>query len=194
MRTFSRSSGELAWLATPDNAIEWNTLYNFWLDCDAAPVAGTVAIDRARPGAGAPSIAVNTQVPGALGNEHLGAGCGLPTPALVPSGLPTAPNPTFALTVQGQPFTIAVLAASLGGASIGLGGGCMSYLDNAQIFRFDYVVADVTGAAIWSLPIPTLLSPFDAWVQGAQLVPSGPILGVSLTNAIRLHVGGNACP
>ena len=29
-----------------DNPLEWNTLYNFWFDCTAAPTAGTVQLDQ----------------------------------------------------------------------------------------------------------------------------------------------------
>lgn len=195
--TFSRTTGEIAWLAAANNAIEWNSLYNFWFDCDAAPVPGTLSIDRARPGPGALTVAIAAEVPGAVGNEHLGAGCGAPSPApaLVASGLPTVPAPTFSLALQGQPFSITVLVASLGGANLGLGSGCTAYIDDQQIALFEYAVTDITGTALWSLPIPATVQTADVWVQGAQYVNGGPALGgFTLTNGILLHVGGNACP
>jgi hypothetical protein len=52
----------------PDsNALRWGTLYNFWFDADAAPVAGNAQLGLFRPGKGnAPPAAI--MVPGPAGD------------------------------------------------------------------------------------------------------------------------------
>ena len=51
--------------AGPDfNPVDWNTLYNFWFDCDSAPGGGGVLLDHARTGTGALTVAVLSDVPG----------------------------------------------------------------------------------------------------------------------------------
>ncbi|MBK8976588.1 MAG: hypothetical protein IPM29_11785 [Planctomycetes bacterium] len=77
--TVSRSSTELAFLAAANNALDWNTIYNFWFDCDVAPSFGAVLLDAARPGAGSMQIAVQSQVPSGIPSATksvIGQGCG----------------------------------------------------------------------------------------------------------------------
>lgn len=77
--TWSRSSGELAFLAAANNALEWNTLYNFWFDCSVAPSFGAVQLDCARPGPGLPSVVVASRVPSGVPTAYVtsvGASCG----------------------------------------------------------------------------------------------------------------------
>src|SRR6185503_9773678 len=53
-----RGAGEVRWSTaafTEDanaNALRWGTLYNFWFDCDRAPVAGHAEIELFKPAAG----------------------------------------------------------------------------------------------------------------------------------------------
>ena len=47
------SGSELVFTAPANNPQRWNTLFNFWFDSDAAPVAGDVTIDQALIGPGA---------------------------------------------------------------------------------------------------------------------------------------------
>ena len=49
------------------NAIRWGTMYNFWFDCDRAPVAGKAEIDlfKSPVGCQAAKVAFNVSVPGA---------------------------------------------------------------------------------------------------------------------------------
>ncbi len=61
--TFSRVGSEITFSAGVDNALEWNTIYNFWFDSSAAPEAGTTTLDQARPGTGATIVTVGSQVP-----------------------------------------------------------------------------------------------------------------------------------
>ncbi len=50
--------------STSGNPLEWNTLYNFWFDCDAAPVAGgSLELDQFLAGTGAPTVAVASTTP-----------------------------------------------------------------------------------------------------------------------------------
>src|SRR5262249_13306667 len=62
--TFTRAANEIAFTAAAGNALDWNTIYNFWFDCSVAPVSGPVRIDEARPGPGLLDVVVASQVPG----------------------------------------------------------------------------------------------------------------------------------
>ena len=64
----------MQFLVSANNSLDWNTFYNFYFDSDAAPVAGLVDIDQARPGPGGITVDVATTVPGLLGTDYLGAG------------------------------------------------------------------------------------------------------------------------
>ncbi len=60
------------------NALEWNTIYNFGFDADVAPGTSMCDITEARPGAGAPIVQVQTEVPGGstiATFNAFGAGC-----------------------------------------------------------------------------------------------------------------------
>ena len=70
-----RSPSRPAW----SNAIDWNNFYNFWFDCSEAPSSGLVSIDQARPGPGAASVDVFSQVPSGIPfatATPIGSGCG----------------------------------------------------------------------------------------------------------------------
>jgi len=191
---FNRTSGEIAFLITGTNSLDWNTLYNFWFDSDAAPVAGTVAVDRARAGAGQMSVSVGAQVPGLLGHEYLGDGCGNPAPELTANGVPTIPNAAYALRTRGTAQAPAALVFSLGGDSASLGNGCTRFVDLARLAGSLVAVADGSGVVTWSLPIPAGLGPFDLFVQPTEIVPGGPWLGtLALGNGLRVRIGGSGC-
>ncbi len=77
--TTSRTSTELSFLATANNACDWNTIYNFWFDCDVPPSFGHVTIDEARVGPGAMQVTVDSQVPSGIPSANktlIGQGCG----------------------------------------------------------------------------------------------------------------------
>jgi len=68
--TLSSGSNTLEWRSpesfdeNPDsNALRWSTLYNFWFDADAPPVAGDVSIEYFKPG-DPPGAAIPALVPG----------------------------------------------------------------------------------------------------------------------------------
>ena len=77
--TFSQTATEIVFSAGAGNALEYNTIYNFWFDCSEAPETGVVLIDQARPGAGASDVAVLADVPSgvpAATITDLGGSCG----------------------------------------------------------------------------------------------------------------------
>ncbi|MGE3174068.1 MAG: hypothetical protein AB7O97_15685 [Planctomycetota bacterium] len=77
--TFARVGNEITFSAGAQNAVEWNTLYNFWFDCSVAPSFGIVTVDQARPGPGALGIAFNSEVPSGIPSarvQSVGTGCG----------------------------------------------------------------------------------------------------------------------
>lgn len=193
--TMNRSGGEVAILAAANNPLDWNCIYNVWFDSDAAPVAGIVSIDQARLGAGALTVDVAAQVPSLLGTEYLGDGCGTPVPAAFANGLPTSPNPTYAIQFQVSPGALVVAAFGLGGANVPLGAGCTFFLDEPQIVFFALAVADGFGAAQHDLPLAAGMSPIDFFCQGFELVASGPFLGsFAASNGLKIRVGGATCP
>ncbi len=77
--TFSRTASEVVFAAAPNNALEWNTIYNCWFDSTQAPPLGPVFIDQARIGAGALSVQVDPVIPANMTPASLtsiGIGCG----------------------------------------------------------------------------------------------------------------------
>lgn len=77
--SFTVGANELTVTLNGTNAIDWNTIYNVWFDCSIAPGAGSVTIDQARPGTGAPSVSVSTQVPSGVpfaAKQLVGTSCG----------------------------------------------------------------------------------------------------------------------
>jgi len=64
--TFSQSASELTWNAAASNPLDWNTIYNFYCDCDTAPGQGGALIDQARVGPGQLNVLVPTEVPGGV--------------------------------------------------------------------------------------------------------------------------------
>lgn len=77
--TFAAAPTELVFSGAASNAVEWNTIYNCWFDCSIEPGAGSMTIDAARPGAGAPSVQVVSEVPSGLSFAYknaVGGSCG----------------------------------------------------------------------------------------------------------------------
>jgi hypothetical protein len=86
---------DVVFTAPAGNPLEWNTIYNFGFDADRAPGAGGVVVGEARPGAGAPTVTVNAEVPGGVilaAFDTFGEGCegsvgtAGPCPELNPNG------------------------------------------------------------------------------------------------------------
>lgn len=190
----SRSGDELAFLASANNPLDWNTFYNFHFDSDAAPVAGTATIDQARLGAGALSVAVPTTTPSRLGVQYLGAGCGSPAPVLFGNGVPSSPNASFALELGAAPnaFAFVVFGAAASATPVG---GCDVFLDQNLLLATRLVQADATGRHRYALPVPAGMLPFDVAAQAFAITSSGPMLGeFAASNGVLVRVAGSGCP
>jgi len=77
--TFANNGSELVFTAVGTNALNWNTIYNCSFDCSIAPGAGAMTIDEARPGPGALSVQIQSQVPSGLlfaSKSSVGSPCG----------------------------------------------------------------------------------------------------------------------
>jgi hypothetical protein len=92
--SFSRTPTEITFTAAANNAVEWNTIYNCWFDCSAAPSFGIVNVDQARPGPGAIAVSVASEVPSGIPSarvQTVGSSCGSCANSfyeLFPSGAP----------------------------------------------------------------------------------------------------------
>ncbi|HEU4418889.1 MAG TPA: hypothetical protein VFT55_08110, partial [Planctomycetota bacterium] len=77
--TFSQTASEIAFTASANNPLDWNTIYNCWFDCSIPPGAGSMSIDQARTGAGALTVTVPSEVPSGMpfANKYpVGTACG----------------------------------------------------------------------------------------------------------------------
>ena len=189
----SRVGDELHFSAPLGNALEWNQLFNFWFDCDVAPVNGYASIDQALPGPGQLAVSVATQIPGgSAAITDLGSGCGVPRPVLTASELPTIPSQGFGFQMLAMPASGILLVQGLGTASVPLAPGCLQYVDNSSAQLFAVAVTDAAGIANVSVPVPNLPQ-FDGLVmswQAAQLVTGGPVLGeLTLSNGVATTLG-----
>ncbi|MEQ1631918.1 MAG: hypothetical protein ABL997_06065, partial [Planctomycetota bacterium] len=152
--------GEISFTGT-GNPLRWNAIYNFWFDCDAAPITGTtLSLDQHDVGAGLPTVSVTSTAPGGLYNEYLGAGCGTPNaPSLFAVGAPdraTLGNTTFQLSSAGNPANApCAFAYSVQDGSFLAGSGCTIYAaDLGSMISMGLVAADAGGVAVQALPIP----------------------------------------
>jgi hypothetical protein len=192
--SMTRNGGSIDFLASASNPLDWNTFYNFYFDSDAAPVAGDVSIDQARLGPGALSVDVATTVPGLLGTEHLGAGCGSPAPAIFANGVPSSPNPNYGLDLQATPSSTVVLVFSSQAQSAPFG-GCTVFVDSATLLASELVPVDASGAASYSIPIPPGMTPVDLTAQAFEVRTGGPLLGfLAASNGLRIRGAATGCP
>ena len=89
-----------------------------------------------------------------------------------------------------QTPTFAFLA--LGGASLSLGNGCMLHVDPASVFAILGTASNAAGFASVPLPVPDLpaLRGVSLWSQAAAADPGGAVAGWSLSQGLRLVIGG----
>jgi hypothetical protein len=193
--TVSRSSTELVFQAGANNPLRWNQIFNFWFDSDSPPLQGAVALDQALPGAGAPQISINSQVPGsAVAIASMGPGCGDPSPTLAADGIPVLGNSGFGLTLVSSPDAPMFLLVSLDSAGLPLGNGCTQYVGPATLASHAFLLADPAGFARAPLPVPnsTALDGLVLYWQAAQLVTGGPVLDAfTVSNGLLTRLG---CP
>ncbi|MFT5079879.1 MAG: hypothetical protein ACI84E_000529 [Planctomycetota bacterium] len=200
-------SGAVTWDGT-GNPLEWNTLYNFWFDSDAAPTSGFASLDQAAPGPGLATLALPIQTPGALYNVYLGDGCATgAAPELFATGTPpqaTIGNTSFGLTSTGnEPGASHLLFMSLAPGSLSLPSGCTVYLGGSvgvEISQFSQTVANASGVATYNLPVPAspALEGLSANFQAVTTnTAGGPFGGLfDLTNGLRVRLGNSLpdCP
>ncbi|MGB3967875.1 MAG: hypothetical protein WBO45_14170 [Planctomycetota bacterium] len=185
--------------------LRWNGVFNFWFDCDAAPLPAAVLLDQYAIGPGALVVSVPSSAPSALWNQNLGAGCGNPgAPVLHGTGTPpraSIPNATFALRSSGNPAGAACgfVASTVPGSTV-LGGGCTAFTgDVLTLVGPIAVVADGSGAATLGLAVPAnpSLEGLALDLQAMNLAPGGAFLGaVNLSNGLRVRIGNllASCP
>lgn len=187
------------------NPLNWNCIYNFWFDSDAAPVSSAVLLDQYAIGPGALTVSVPSTTPGGLFNQFLGAGCGIPAaPSLHATGSPARAllgNATLSLRSSSNPSLApcAFLLSTTPGATP-LGGGCTAWTgDLGTLIGPLVAVADAGGIA--SIP---LVVPNDPAMEGqvfdfqmVNVAAGGALLGsFNASNGLRIRVGNliPSCP
>jgi hypothetical protein len=193
-------------VSTAGNPLRWNSIFNFWFDCDAAPVpGGTLNLDQFDPGPGAASVAVTSTAPLGLYNQNLGPGCGNPAPpSLYATGSPpraTLGNATFALQSSGNPAGAAcAFVASLVDGTFPLAPGCTLYSASpATLFPPLPAAANGSGVATLGIGVPNDPALEGAHVdfQAANVAAGGAFLSnFNLSNGLRVRIGNavSTCP
>jgi hypothetical protein len=187
------------------NPLRWNSIFNFWFDCDAAPLPGTTLLDQYDVGAGALVVPVPSSTPSGLWNQNLGAGCGVPgAPALYGVGTPdraAIPNASFALRSTGNPANAPCgFLLSLVPGATPLGGGCVAWTgDVLSLVGPLATVADAGGGTTLGLAVPNSpsLEGQTLDLQMINIVPGGAFLGaINLSNGLRVRIGNliAGCP
>jgi hypothetical protein len=188
--TTTRTGTELIFQATATNPLDWNNIYNFGFDCNVAPDAGNVAIDQARVGPGALSVAIATQVPSGIALvTDLGPGCGSPPPVLDVNAAPFIPSPGFAFTIDGAPSATIAMFASFGPIPAEIVPGCFVYL--ASPISYGVFFADAAGHAVAPFPIANDVSMNGLAIdwQAAEVVAAGPLWGfLELSNGLEILI------
>jgi len=189
--------------ATDHAPLRWNTVFNFWFDCDAAPATGSLALDAFDPGPGSNALALDLSAPVVLANVHLGPGCASDVPpTLFAAGTPPRAelgNASFALVSTGnEPSQPNVLRLSLASGAVSIH-GCTSWIGGPGV-RGSFAVSDASGIATHPLPIPSdpALEGLDARFQAVGFAPGSGILfgAFELSDALLVRVGSSrpACP
>lgn len=202
--TANKVGGELVFSA-PNNPLRWNSIFNFWFDCDAGPVTGsTLSLDQFDIGAGASSVLVTGTAPGTLYNEYIGGGCGTTvTPNLFAQGVPfraTLGNALFQMRSLGNPVGAPCAVAFSTQPGTTNVGGCTIYSGSVNGMNvIDLQTADISGAITQNLPIPNdpYLEGLNLDLQSVNLVSGGALLNsFNLSNGMRLRIGNStsACP
>jgi hypothetical protein len=191
----ARAGGELVFSGAA-NPLPWNTIYNFWFDSDAAPVAAPFALDQAAPGPGLASVAVTGRAPLGLFNVFTGPGCALDSPPTLHAlGTPpraTLGNASFALESRGNaPLQPSFLYFSRQPGPV-VFHGCSLWL-GAPSLLVSTVQSDANGVAVHAAPIPNdvALEGLDAYLQAVGRDPShGPLFhSFELSDGLLVRTG-----
>lgn len=109
-----RVGDEIVFAAAANNPLNWNSIYNFWFDCDVPPGNGTVFLDQARVGPGMLTVGVGCRAPNgvpAASVTAIGTGCG-GTPCTTQafyetfSGTPDLANSGLSMTLSGGVYQV----------------------------------------------------------------------------------------
>lgn len=140
----------------------WNSIYNFWFECDAAPGDSALVLREFKDGPGLPEISVSNHAPTVLHSIHLGSGCSFGTPpSLYPVGSPALGllgNASFGLASSGnEPFQPNFLFFGVQEGAP-LFQGCTLLLGPGRVELASSVVSDASGVATHALPVPSTLA------------------------------------
>ena len=188
--TFTRTGTEAVFSTDPagGNTVRWNTFFNFWFDCDAAPLGNQTAIlGQANTLAGEPTMGVETTAP--MG-PALGSDLGFSTtgsngfdPSLQACGvLDTGTNGGLMLRF-GQPNTVTFLFAGFTNAPTNVLDGTLVPIPPAISA---VVPTDANGDV--SVQVPGGGGPFTIYVQ-FLLTDGGTGSGYAFSNAVSLPFG-----
>lgn len=141
------------------------------------------------------SYATGSTLLGSLGPRAalatVGAGCGGgATAPKLSADTPYLPNRGFQLELlAAAPTSVCAFAVSLQSAVVLLPMGCTFHL--GMPYDSWLAVTDVHGNAAHPVAIPAApaLRGLSLFVQAAALMPGGPLLGLSLSNGLRLGLG-----
>ncbi len=189
--------------STPDAPQRWNTVFNFWFDCDASPISEELVLDAFDPGPGSSVLFVTSSAPTGVFNAYLGQGCSRTTPpSLYATGNPPRAglgNATFALESAGNaPGAESVLYCALEHASLAFE-RCTLWIGRSP-HPLSIARADAEGVAVHPLPIPNdpALEGLAVDFQCASLTgESGAIFRrFDLSDALRVRIGNalSDCP
>lgn len=194
---------ELVFTAPAGNGLAWNTIYNLWFDCAAAPETTQVDLVQDLPGAGAGAFSVAALTPTRAILSDLGPGCaasGNP-PRLVVAGansLPELGNPTFGIGVLDQTGSaFGYLFYSPLSAATPLPPSCTAYLGGTfgiEVQILSTGTASPGGATFHPLPIPNnpIYEGAELTLQALSINVGGPFAGLAdLSNGARLRVGSS---
>jgi hypothetical protein len=191
--TSSRVGNELAWTAPANNPQNWNTLFNFWFECDVAPGAGNAVIDQARIGPGALTVTVPTTVPAFQPAIYVSGGCGTPACLLSPDGLPTTGNPNFAIRAETDPLTPLIVLFSLPGVNFPITPQCNILIDLFAYGDLGFTSTDPSGTVLMPTPVDPTWP--DIIFQAATFIPNPPVLDLlGLSNGLTVRYNGSGCP
>ena len=187
--------------STTDNPLEWNTIYNFWFDSDAAPIDLSATLEAFDTKDVEPAYGIATSVPGGRYNLSAGPGCAEGTPpALNAQGAParaTLGNDTFALESTGHAPGATTLLLFGTGRGKGSPVDCPFWVGQ----RYQTVAiatADEDGAVRYELPVPDAahLEGFGAHFQTVSIAPGSLPGEYSLSDGLIVRVGDSIsdCP
>lgn len=192
---------ELVFSAPVGNALEWNTIFNVWFDCPAAPESGAAVLVQDQAGPGSSQFSILTTVPTRAILNDLGPGCALSgTPPRIniagTNQLPSLGNLGFKLQVRDQvPGAFGYMFYSSTSTVTPIPPSCTAYLGGifgVNIFTLGTGFANGGGTTTYDLPIPNnpVFEGAELTLQSVTVNIGGPFAGIAdLSNGARLRVG-----